>query len=86
LQLLIDAAARGEADWNGLPPARVRPMPGRKGPWTEDQKLRAKYGRRIRKAEEASGQTFPHLIGSYHLKDTWKELLPEIEAFLEAHS
>lgn len=30
LQLLIDAAARGDADWETLPPTRVRRMPGRK--------------------------------------------------------
>lgn len=30
LQLLIDAVARGEADWAALPPTRVRRMPERR--------------------------------------------------------
>jgi hypothetical protein len=50
LQLLIDAVARGEADWAALPPTRIRRMPGKRRPWTEEQKQsvrdrRASHGR-----------------------------------------
>jgi hypothetical protein len=45
LQLLIDAAVRDELDIEALPAARVRRMPGKRRPWTEEQKLRVRQRR-----------------------------------------
>lgn len=45
LQLLLDAIARGEADLNALPPLRTRRMPGRRKPWTDEQKQRVRERR-----------------------------------------
>lgn len=46
LQILIDAAARGEAEIENLPPARVRRQPpGKRRPWTDEQKMAARLNR-----------------------------------------
>lgn len=81
LKLLIDSVRRGEADLNGLPPRRTLRR-GKRRPWTESQKLRARYQRRIAKAERVNGQRFPHFIGHRALDDSWETLIPEIERFL----
>ena len=47
LQLVVDAAARGELDIDALPPARVRRMPGMRRPWTEEQKANLRARREL---------------------------------------
>lgn len=82
LQTFIDAITTGWFNLSGLPEAKVRRMPNKRRPWTEDQKLRARLTRELAKAARKTGRHFHHHLNDHSLNKTWKDLIPEVERLL----
>lgn len=53
LQTIIDDVQAGTFDIHSLPATERRPMPGRRKPWTEEQRQRASHAARVRLAAAA---------------------------------
>lgn len=79
----VTAINTGTFDVATLPaPQRLGLQYLQRKPWTDEQRLRASYSHRITNACRRTGKRFPHHIHHASMDDTWRDLIPEMDAFL----